>query len=71
MRNVFAEEAVKLADVDERYFLLSGDIGNRLFNHYKEKFAKRFLNCGSAEANMTGVAAGMAMIGLRLTDSDF
>ena len=65
MRKAFAEEALKIASNDERYFLLSGDIGNELFNPYKEKFAERFLNCGVAEANMTGVAAGMAMAGLR------
>ena len=65
MRNAFAEEAVTLASEDEQYFLLSGDIGNRLFNTYKERFSERFMNCGVAEANMTGVAAGMAMAGLR------
>jgi transketolase len=65
MRNAFAEEAANLAREDEQYFLLSGDIGNRLFNTYKARFSERFLNCGVAEANMTGVAAGMAMAGLR------
>ena len=45
--------------------LLSGDIGNRLFDNLKAKCPGRFFNCGVAEANMIGMAAGMAMSGLR------
>jgi transketolase len=44
---------------------LSGDIGNRLFDKYRENFPSRFYNCGVAEQNMTGMAAGMALSGLR------
>ena len=44
---------------------MSGDIGNRLFDKFKESCPGRFYNCGVAEANMVGVAAGMAMQGLR------
>jgi transketolase len=65
MRNAFAQELTKLAEEDERIVLLSGDIGNRLFDDYKRRFPKRFYNCGVAEANMTSMAAGMAMCGLR------
>jgi len=65
MRNAFADEITRCAADDDRIVLLSGDIGNRLFNPYKERFAERFFNCGVAEANMTGMAAGMAMCGLR------
>ena len=45
--------------------LLSGDIGNRMFDKYKEVAPTRFLNCGIAEANMMSLAAGMALSGLR------
>lgn len=65
MRNAFADELVRLADHDERIVLLSGDIGNRLFDEFKERFPERFLNCGVAEANMIGVGAGLAMTGMR------
>lgn len=65
MRNAFAKEVTKLASADPRVVLLSGDIGNRLFDDYKAHHPQRFLNCGVAEANMIGVAAGMAMSGLR------
>jgi transketolase len=45
--------------------MLSGDIGNRLFDTFKAKHPARFFNCGVAEANMMGVAAGMGINGLR------
>jgi transketolase len=65
VRNAFADELTKLGDVDPRVVLLSGDIGNRLFDKFKDKHPQRFFNCGVAEQNMMGVAAGMAMSGLR------
>lgn len=65
MRNAFAAEITALAAQDERVVLLSGDIGNRLFDRYKAQCDGRFFNCGVAEANMMGMAAGLAMSGLR------
>jgi transketolase len=65
MRNAFAAEIKALAAEDERIVMLSGDIGNRLFDAYKESFGQRFFNCGVAEANMISIAAGMALSGMR------
>ena len=65
MRNAFADELTKLSDTDARVVMLSGDIGNRLFDKFRAKHPNRFFNCGVAEANMMGVAAGMGMNGLR------
>lgn len=65
MRNAFAEEITTLARERKDVVLLSGDIGNRLFEKFKEVAPGRFFNCGVAEANMVGVAAGMAASGLR------
>src|ERR1700759_3535329 len=65
MRNAFADEVLRLGQEDERIVLLSGDIGNRMFDKFKDLCPGRFINCGIAEANMMGVAAGMAMNGLR------
>jgi transketolase len=63
MRNKFAEKLTELATFDDRVILLSGDIGNRLFDNFKTAFPERFFNCGVAEQNMTGVAAGLAKHG--------
>lgn len=65
MRNTFAHELTALAAVDPRLVVLSGDIGNRLFDDFKQVAPDRFYNCGIAEANMTGVAAGLALTGFR------
>lgn len=65
MRNVFAAELTAIAQADPRVCLLSGDIGNRLFDDFKATAPGRFVNCGIAEANMMGMAAGMALNGLR------
>lgn len=65
MRNAFAQSLTELAREDDRVLLLVGDIGNRLFDDFKLRYPERFFNCGVAEANMVGVAAGLAMAGLR------
>ena len=65
MRNAFADEVTQLAARDSRIVLLSGDIGNRLFDRLRAQSPTQFINCGVAEANMIGVAAGMALCGLR------
>ena len=65
MRNAFAAAITRAARDDPRVVLLSGDIGNRLFDEFKQHCPDRFYNCGVAEANMTGVAAGLAAAGLK------
>lgn len=65
MRNAFAKAVTELGDRYPELVMLAGDIGNRLFDRFKEKHPTRFYNCGVAEANMTGVASGLAASGLR------
>jgi transketolase len=65
MRNAFADEVTQMAKADSRVVLLSGDIGNRLFDKLRAQSPSQFLNCGVAEQNMMGVAAGMGLSGLR------
>ncbi|MCX6965071.1 MAG: transketolase [Verrucomicrobia bacterium] len=64
MRNAFADEILKIALEDQRIVVLSGDIGNRLFDKFKAAMPERFHNCGVAEANMISLAAGLASSGL-------
>lgn len=65
MRNAFAAEITDLAQDEKGLVLLMGDIGNHLFDRYKERYPARFYNCWVAEANMIGAAAGLASCGLR------
>ena len=62
MRNAFAAAITELAAKDERIVLLSGDIGNRLFDKYRAQCPTRFYNCGVAEQNMTGMEIGRAHV---------
>ena len=56
MRNTFARTMTQLAQERSDVCLLSGDIGNRMFDEYKKVAPSRFLNCGIAEANMMSIA---------------
>jgi transketolase len=68
MRNEFAKTITELAKVKKDIVLLAGDIGNRLFDNFKKNNPERFYNCGVAEANMTGVASGLASSGFKTSN---
>lgn len=65
MRNEFAKITLELANQDSNLVLLSGDIGNRLFDDFKNHHPNNFYNCGIAEANMITMAAGMSSMGIK------
>ena len=65
MRSLFAKEITNLAKINKDIVLLSGDIGNRMFDDFKNTAPDRYINCGIAEANMMSLAAGMSLCGLR------
>lgn len=51
------------AEKDKNILLLSGDLGFSFFEEFIQRFPARFFNMGVAEANMIGVAAGLALSG--------
>jgi len=63
VRTAFIETLVDLASVDERIFLLTGDLGWTVVEAFATKFPDRFLNVGVAEQNMAGIATGLAQAG--------
>src|SRR5438270_5750160 len=65
MRNAFAKMLVQAARSDPRVVLLTGDHGYALFDGMRRSCPRQYLNCGVAEQNMVGVAAGLAKGGLR------
>jgi len=65
VRNAFAATITTLAAEDSQIALLTGDIGNRLFDTFQQRYPDRFVNCGVAEANMIGVAGGLALAGMK------
>ena len=65
MRNAFVDEITKISKKNKKIIILAGDIGYKLYDDFKQKFPERFYNCGVAEANMTTVAAGLALKGFQ------
>lgn len=63
MREAFINTLIELAEKDERIFLITCDLGFSVLEKFAEKFPKRFLNIGVAEANAIGVSAGLALAG--------
>lgn len=63
MRKAFAEALLELAMEDDRIFLITGDLGWSVLEDFAARRPERFLNAGVAEANMAGLAAGLAQVG--------
>ena len=61
MRNAFLDTLFELAMQDERIVFVTGDLGYRVVEKFMEQRPRQFLNAGVAEANMTGLAAGMSL----------
>jgi len=65
MRRRFGEVISQLADVDEKIYIVVGDIGFRIFDEFREKHPDRFINMGVCEQSIISVASGMALEGLK------
>jgi transketolase len=63
MRSAFINTLEKIAQKDKNIFLITADLGFKLFDNFKAKFPERFINVGVAEANMIGVACGLSLSG--------
>ena len=63
MRNAFINTLYTLTKENKNICLLTGDLGYTVFEEYRRSFPHNFFNAGVAEANMIGVAAGLALSG--------
>ncbi len=63
MRKAFNQELLKIAEKDPRVYMILADIGYGEIEPFANAHPDRFINCGVAEQNMTGVACGVAMEG--------
>ncbi len=63
MRKAFNQELLKIARENSRVHMVLADIGYGEIEPFAEAFPNRFINCGVAEQNMTGVACGLALEG--------
>ena len=67
MRVDFTRALGETLAADKRAVFMTGDLGYANFEALQKEFTPsgRFINCGVAEQNMVGVAAGLAMSGFR------
>lgn len=63
MRSAFISTLTELAKRNKDIFLLTADLGFSVLENFKDEFSGRFYNVGVAEANMAGIAAGLALSG--------
>ena len=63
MRKMCLEMVYELARQDKRVFFIGSDLGIGTLQKFKEKIPDRFFMEGISEANMIGMAAGLAMEG--------
>lgn len=63
MRKTCLETVYELAKKDERVFFIGSDLGVGTLKEFKEEMPDRFFMEGISEANVLGMAAGLAMEG--------
>jgi transketolase len=63
MRHAFAKALYDIAESDERIVLMTADLGFMVLEDFAQAYPSRFYNVGVAEANMIGLATGLAASG--------
>lgn len=63
MRTAYLETLYDLASKDKRVYALISDNGAIVYDKYRRDLSSQYLNLGISEANMLGMAAGMASCG--------
>lgn len=66
MRNVFLKNLLREAHANPAIILLTGDLGFKALEDFQQRLPRQFYNVGAAEANMIGVAAGLALSGKKV-----
>jgi len=63
-RDGYGQGLVELGMENENIVVLGADLtGSTRCNWFRDKFPDRFIQCGIAEQNMVGIAAGLALVG--------
>ncbi|MCB0737161.1 MAG: transketolase family protein, partial [Bacteroidetes bacterium] len=63
-RDGFGQGLLEIGQEDDRVMALCADLtGSLKMNDFQDQFPDRFVQCGVAEANMIGVAAGLTIGG--------
>jgi transketolase len=63
VRIAFFKALENKAKLHDNIYLLTGDLGFKLFDDFRAKYPDRFFDIGVAESNMSGIAAGLSLSG--------
>ena len=62
-RRLFADIIYKKMLVNKNIWVITGDLGYKMWDQIKKKFPERFLNTGAAEQSMLDIAVGLSLEG--------
>ena len=62
-RRLFADIIYKKMLVNKNIWVITGDLGYKMWDQIKQEFPERFLNVGASEQSMLDIAVGMALEG--------
>ncbi len=63
MRRVFADEIYKHMKSNNKIWILTGDLGYKMWDRIRLDFPDRFINTGAAEQTLMGMGVGLALKG--------
>ncbi|MDD5438730.1 MAG: hypothetical protein PHS37_00915 [Candidatus Omnitrophica bacterium] len=63
MRRCFADELYRQMAINKRIWVITADLGYKMWDPIKTDFADRFMNVGAAEHAMVGIGIGLALEG--------
>lgn len=61
MRGYFSYELHELMSKNEDIYLITADLGYKIFDDIKKYFPYRFINVGASEQSMIGIGVGLAL----------
>lgn len=63
MRGYFAHYLFQEMQKNKNIFLITGDLGYKMWDKIRDNFPSRFINAGASEQAMIGIAVGLALDG--------
>jgi transketolase len=63
MRGWFAFELYQQMKKNKNIWLITGDLGYKMFDFIRDEISDRFVNAGAAEQSMIGIGVGLALEG--------
>lgn len=63
MRGWFVYELFKQMKKNKKIYIITGDLGYKVWDSHKNVYPNRVINVGAAEQAMVGIAVGLALMG--------